>query len=62
MPPVLLWMVGAVGAAAFARWLARERRRINTKLDAARAQAAGDSTPGRGSLERDPHSGVYRPK
>jgi hypothetical protein len=62
MPPVVLWIAGAVGAAAIVRWLAREGRRINTELDAARAQAAGDSTGGRGSLERDPHSGVYRPK
>jgi hypothetical protein len=62
MPPVVLWIVGAVGATAVVKWLVRERRRINAELDAARAQAAGDSTAGRDKLERDPQTGVYRPK
>jgi hypothetical protein len=62
MPPVVLWIVGAVGAAVVVKWLAREGRRINAELDAARAQAAGDSTAGRSKLERDPRTGIYRPK
>ena len=62
MPPFVLWIVGAVGAAVVVKFLAREGRRINAELDAARAHATGDSTAGGGKLERDPHTGIYRPK
>jgi hypothetical protein len=62
MPPVVLWIVGAVGAAAVVKWLAREGRRINAELDAARARASGDSTVRRDDLERDPQTGIYRPR
>jgi hypothetical protein len=62
MPPVIVWIVGAVGVAFVAKWLAREGRRINAELDAARAQSAANAAAEKRSLERDPHTGVYRPK
>ena len=63
MPPLMLWIAGAVTATVVARWLMREARRINAELDAVRAQPAGrDSHGERASLKRDPETGVYRPK
>jgi hypothetical protein len=62
MPPVFVWIVGAVGVAFVAKWLAREGRRINAELDAARAQSTGAAAAAQRNLERDPHTGVYRPK
>jgi len=61
MPPVVIWIVGAVGVAALAKWLAREGRRINAELDAARSRSAAKATRST-NLERDPQTGVYRPK
>ena len=58
MPPVVLWALGAIGAAFAAKWIVKERRRINDELDAVKRQSA----PGgkRRDLERDPDTGVYR--
>jgi hypothetical protein len=61
MPPVILWILGAVGAAAAGRWLYREARRVNAELHPERT-APVDERAGARKLERDPHTGVYRPK
>ena len=61
MPPLMLWIAGAVGATVVTRWLMREARRINAELDAVRAQPAGRDGE-RPSLKRDPETGIYRPK
>ena len=62
IPPVLAWTLGAVGATALAKVLAKEWRRINAELDAreraAVAEPARDSLP---TLRRDA-SGVFRPE
>ena len=59
MPPLILWALGVVGAVALARLVAHEARRINAELHpAAPAPADGDPV----TLERDPTTGVYRPK
>jgi len=60
MPPVIVWVLGIVGAAAVARWLYRESRRINAELHGAEPTplAERDAVP----LERDPATGIYRPK
>ena len=60
MPPVIMWIVGAIGAAVVGKWLAKEARRVNAELDAARARPVGDAD--RQTLTRDPDTGVYRPK
>ena len=61
LPPVISWMLAAVGAVALSKVLAREWRRVNAELDArerASQAVARDELP---TLRRDPHSGVYRP-
>jgi hypothetical protein len=60
MPPLILWALGAAGAAIVGRVLFRESRRINAELHA-EAQPANERNTGR-NLERDQETGVYRPK
>jgi hypothetical protein len=59
MPPLIVWAVGAVGAVVLGRLVARQARRIGAQLHphptAPREAAAV-------TLERDPKTGVYRPK
>jgi hypothetical protein len=57
MPPLIIWALGVVGAVALARLIVREARRINAELHP-RAPADGEPV----TLERDPKTGVYRPK
>jgi hypothetical protein len=71
-PPVIAWTIGAIGAVLMSKLLAREWRRINAELDAheldahelnAREPAAEPvRTLVRGTLRRDPVTGVYRPE
>ena len=58
MPPLILWALGAVGAAVAGRWLYREAQRINAELH---PEEPVDELPAH-KLERDPATGVYRPK
>ncbi len=60
MPPVILFALGVIGAAAAARWLYRESRRINAELHPAEPAPVTEHEPVR--LERDPETGVYRPR
>lgn len=62
MPPVIIWVLGAIGAVAAGRWLYREARRINEELHRERAPAPVDERAPVRKLERDPQTGVYRPK
>ena len=62
MPPVIMWIVGAVGATVAAKWLAKEWRRVNAELDAVRRQPVDEATADRPSLKRDPETGIYRPQ
>jgi hypothetical protein len=59
MPPLILWALGVAGAAFVGRWLFRESQRINAELHPEPPGAERD--PAR-PLERDPKTGVYRPK
>lgn len=60
MPPLILWALGAASAAVVGRVLYRESRRINAELHPkSRPKSERDSAP---KLERDPKTGVYRPK
>jgi hypothetical protein len=61
MPPVILWALGAVGAAAIGRWLYKETRRVNDELHGEQPAAVDERASAR-KLERDPQTGVYRPK
>ncbi|HXY89739.1 MAG TPA: hypothetical protein VEH75_03865 [Xanthobacteraceae bacterium] len=60
MPPVFLWVLGAIGAALAAKLLAEAGRKANRDLEEVRASANEDRAkiP---TLERDPQSGQYRP-
>jgi hypothetical protein len=62
MPPVFIWLAGAIGAAVVARFLMKEAHRVNSEIDAARAGATAEPTGERRNLRRDPDSGVYRPQ
>jgi hypothetical protein len=59
MPPLIVWALGVVGAVALARLIVREARRVNAVLHPAKP-APADGEPA--TLERDPTTGVYRPK
>jgi hypothetical protein len=60
MPPVILWALCAVGAAFAGRFLLKEARRVNAELhpDVPEHDERATARP----LERDPRTGVYRPK
>ncbi|MBN8920724.1 MAG: hypothetical protein J0H62_08605 [Rhizobiales bacterium] len=57
MPPFLVLTLGAIGAFAAARWIAREARRINAELH---PQAPEPDPSPVETLKRDPVTGVYR--
>jgi hypothetical protein len=62
MPPVVICIIGAIGAVAAYKWVAREARRINAELHPERynaAEGAGQAEP-IVRLRRDA-DGVYRP-
>ena len=59
MPPLILWALGVAGAAITGRWLYKESRRINAELHP--EQPVDEREKGR-KLERDPQTGIYRPK
>jgi hypothetical protein len=61
MPPLILWALGAAGATLAGRWLFRESRRVNAELHPEPAGSADERETAR-KLERDPQTGVYRPK
>ena len=64
LPPAIVWMLGAIGAALVAKLIAREWQRVNEELHREKAKPAtvgdveGDRMP---RLRRDPLTGVYRP-
>lgn len=60
MPPLILWALGAAGAAIAGRVLYRESQRINAELHPKRRPASERDSAHK--LERDPKTGVYRPK
>jgi hypothetical protein len=60
IPPMIAWTVGAIGAVVMSKLVAREWRRVNDELDA-REHAAKVRVEDRGTLRRDPVTGVYRP-
>jgi hypothetical protein len=64
MHPVMILTIGVVGAAALVRWCVREVVRVNSDLDAVRAQASSVEPLDRRqlpTLKRDPRTGEYRP-
>ncbi len=60
MPPLILWALGAAGAAIIGRVLFRESQRINAELHP-EPESANERHAAH-KLERDPKTGVYRPR
>ena len=67
MPPVIVFALGIVGAAALVRWCTKEVQRVNSELDDVRARGddfAAVEPVDRNALpklKRDPKTGEYRP-
>src|SRR5688572_26458361 len=62
IPPLFAWALGALGAAALAKVVVKEWRRLNVELDEVKhtpaSEPAAEALP---KLKRDPETGVYRP-
>jgi len=61
MPPLIVWALGAVGAVVVGRWIGERARRRDAELRS-RDKAAGAAREQGPRLERDPVTGIYRPK
>jgi hypothetical protein len=61
MPPLILWALGAAAAAIVGRVLYRESQRINAELHP-EPHSPPDERDAAHKLERDPKTGVYRPR
>lgn len=63
MPPVVIVVLGVVGAFAAVKWIAAEATRINAELHPEPHDVVADAAePERATpLRRDPATGVYRP-
>ena len=60
MPPLILWALGAAAAAVLGRVLYSESQRINADLHP-EPESTNEGHAAH-KLERDPQTGVYRPK
>lgn len=60
MPPIIIAVLGAVGAIAAAKWIMSEARRINAELHP-EPDILETAEAERGTLRRDPATGVYHP-
>jgi hypothetical protein len=60
IPPLVIWAIGVVGAAALARFVKSEWQRVNAEVRP--NEAAGDRVDRKRlpTLRRDPRTGVYR--
>ena len=61
MPPVLVWVLGAVGVAAAAKLFSVAAKKANADLDRVRRDGLSERDDMR-KLERDPVTGTYRPR
>jgi len=62
MPPLIIWALGALGAFAVGRWIANEVRRRSAELQARQETVGRAERDQARTLERDPATGIYRPK
>lgn len=63
LPPLFVWALGAMGAAAAAKVAVQEWRRVNAELDKVKnAAVAPPESEAVTELRRDPETGVYRPR
>ena len=60
VPPALIWMLGAIGAAALVKKFVLDTKKA--KMEAAREKELEATKPNSlPKLERDPQTGEYRP-
>jgi hypothetical protein len=62
MPPVIVWVIGMLAAVWIGRQIAREWRRLHAELRAKREPHERAGRDEMRTLERDPVTGIYRPK
>jgi hypothetical protein len=62
MPPLIVWALGVLGAVALGRWIAGELRRRSAEVHARQAEGLRGERERGATLERDPVTGIYRPK
>lgn len=62
MPPLIVWALGVIGAAVLVKVLAKQARRIHAGLRPKDAAPGAPLREGVRTLERDPVTGIYRPK
>ncbi len=62
IPPLIGWVLGALGAAMVAKVLAKEWHRVNDELHGREPFAEAPAREEIRALRRDPTSGVYRPE
>jgi hypothetical protein len=63
MPPLIVLALGALGAILIGRWLANAARRRRAEFGARQADGVGGAEREQApTLERDPVTGIYRPK
>ena len=62
IPPMIVWALGALGAAVVAKVVAKEWRRVNEHLHPGGSVAETPAAERIPTLRRDPSSGVYRPE
>jgi hypothetical protein len=61
IPPLVLWTLGALGAAALMRLIVKEHRRINAELERVRTTPVRKEERAKyRTLRPDPRTGVYR--
>jgi hypothetical protein len=62
IPPLVIWALGAVGAAALARFVRHEWQRVNAELHPRETSASPEGVDRNRlpTLRRDPRTGVYR--
>jgi hypothetical protein len=59
IPPLVIWALGVVGAAALARFVKHEWQRVNAELHR-REKASPVDRDRMPTLRRDPRTGIYR--
>jgi hypothetical protein len=64
MPPLIIWALGAIGAAVVARWAVGQARRLKGELAADGSGPGGERSEPEPvvTLKRDPETGIYHPK
>ena len=62
VPPLMKWVLAAVGGAAVVHWAVREIRRVNDEIERVRASSSTDAAARHElpTLKRDPSSGEWR--